>query len=369
MKLLYNICRILLGAVFLFSGFVKGVDPLGTIYKFQDYFSAFSLSFLIPLAPAAAFFMIAAEFMTGVSLLLRFFEKWGAALAIIFMSVFTPLTLVLAFKNPVTDCGCFGDAIHLTNWQTFGKNVILLLPAIFVAARSRLFSKGWKATIEFGGTLIVLLLFIGFMFYNIIFLPVIDFLPYSVGTNIPEAMKIPEDKPQTRYETTFIYEKGGVQKEFSVENYPADDSTWIFVDSKSVLIEKGYEPPIHDLYIMAPDGRMLTDLITTSPGYIFLMISVSLEKADQEKLNKGIATVIYLTGSNTEYFLLTASSGEEVESMGGGLPVGLVDAITLKTMVRSNPGYMLIKGGTIMGKWSSANLPEADELLEIINNQ
>jgi hypothetical protein len=356
MKILNYISRILIGIVFIFSGTVKAIDPLGTVYKFQDYFAAFSLDFLKHANMPLAILLCTSEFVAGFSVLFNIRQKTGIWILMILMSIFTPLTFVLALTNPVSDCGCFGDAIHLTNWQTFGKNIILLIPAILLFMKRNDINPRHGITREWTAVSVVIVIFIAFIIYNLRYLPVIDFLPYKTGTSIPEKMVIPEGKPVDKYETTFIYEKNGQQKEFTLSNFPEDDTTWKFVDQRSVLVAKGYQPPIHDL-IITSSGIDITRQILSSDNYTLLMISKKLEEADPLELAKGFELGNKCIKEGIDFYILTASGTGKINSFVNGLTICLADETTLKTMIRSNPGYMLLREGTILGKWSWANVP------------
>ena len=361
MKLLRLVSRIIVGLVFMFSGAVKAVDPLGSAYKFSDYFQAFHLEFLQPFALVLAIILFTAEFISGFSVLSGYRQKTGIWGVMILMAIFTPLTLVLAISNPVSDCGCFGDAIHLTNWQTFGKNIILIILTIILFTGRKQAKQVCTPAREWIVISIVTVLFIIFSLLNLRYLQLFDFLPYKTGNNIPEGMKIPEGKSADEYRTTFIYEKDGVKKEFTLENYPADDTSWKFIDQKSVLVKKGYLPPIHDFSITTPDGEDLADKILADRGYTLLMISTRLKKADQERLDGGFATGAQCMQEGISFYVVTASGTDEVMGYGNRFIICSADETTLKTIVRSNPGYMLLKEGNIAGKWSWATLPSKEK--------
>lgn len=406
MKLSRIISRVFVGVVFIFSGFVKAVDPLGTFYKFNDYFQAFDISFLEPLSLFFAIALCTVEFLSGVSVMFNIKQKIGIWGVFLLMLVFTPLTLVLAITNPVSDCGCFGDAIHLTNWQTFFKNVILLIPTIFLFVNRKDVGVKMCCKAQWGILAAIAALFVLFSFYNLRHLPVIDFLPYKVGTYIPDKMIIPEGMPVDQYETTFIYEKDEKQQDFTIDNYPANDSSWTFIDSKSVLVSKGYEPPIHDLTFSSATGEDMTDAVLSSSKYTFLLISKKLEEAKEGQLEAIAKLKKSITEQGADFFLLTASSTDDInKALSGTLkdlsttneisynsPIpdemmlfnGLsgvpeeqditanelffqVDETTLKTMSRANPGLMLIKEGTIIDKWSWADIPDTETINNIIN--
>ncbi len=368
MKVLRLISRMIIGLVFIFSGTVKAIDPLGTAYKFQDYFQAFHLEFLHNLALVFAILLCVAEFTAGVSVLSGYLQKTGTWLVLMLMALFTPVTLVLAVTNPVSDCGCFGDAIHLTNWQTFGKNVVLLaLVTVLLSGRKsmRLTRSLYREWVVLG---FIISLFVIFILMNLRYLPVIDFLPYKKGISIPESMKIPPGKPADKYETTFIYEKEGVKKEFNINNYPANDSSWKFIEQKSTLIKKGYQPPIHDFSITSSAGENITEKILSDKGYTVLMISKKLHEADGRHLREGFDFSLHCLLKGIGFYVVTASGSYETASYGTEHKFCTADETTLKTMIRSNPGYILLKEGKILGKWSWAGIPSKESFTENLMN-
>lgn len=345
------------GIVFIFSGFVKGIDPVGSQIKFGDYLTAAGLALPDSLLLVAAMILCAAEFLIGISLITGSFYRTGVAGYIAFMALFTPLTLVLAIFNPVSDCGCFGDAIHLTNWETFYKNIVLLIPGFIMLINRERHSPlpilSWSITTM----AISAVSFSAFMIYAIRYEPVIDFRPFKVGINIPESMVFPEGAQHDVYDITLLYEKEGVVKEFTLNNYPANDSSWVFVDQKSVLVQKGYEPPIKDFNITTIDGRDVTNLVLYDNGYTLLLISHKLGKAGKQEIEEGMATGFTSLANGMQFYILTSSPRDEIEGFQNGLTFCVADETLLKTIVRSNPGYLLIRDGTIIGKWSAAAVP------------
>ena len=366
MKIINYLSRIIIGLVFIFSGIVKAIDPLGTVYKFQDYFTAFNLTPLKDLSLLFAIILCLAEFISGFSVLFNIKIRFGIWITMLLMIVFTPLTFVLALTNPVSDCGCFGDAIHLTNWQTFFKNLILLAPAIWLFINRQKIKSPIAAARSWSLLSITGVCFIAFLFYNLRYLPVIDFLPYSTGTYIPGKMTIPEGKPLPEYETTFIYEKEGQQKEFSLTDYPANDTTWKFVDSRSVLVSKGYTPPIHD-FVFTYEGTDIAPMILAAENYTLLMVARKLNPGNSEALVAGYNTGRFCMQNGIDFYVLSAQHESESVVDISDLKLCGVDEITLKTMVRSDPGFLLLKNGTILHKWSWASLPENEELLLLTN--
>jgi uncharacterized membrane protein YphA (DoxX/SURF4 family) len=369
-KIIVEISRVILGFVFVFSGFVKAVDPWGGAYKIQDYFAAFEIPDLNFLALPLSFFQAAVEFGVGACLLLGIFRRFNSFLVLIIMLFMTPLTLYLAIANPVTDCGCFGDAWVITNWQTFSKNIVLLVAAIFV------FKWYWKMTpvfsrkVYFYSTLWIYAFIIGVALYCFYYMPVFDFRPYKIGANIPQKMEVPEDAEHDVYKVSLIYSKDGKQKEFTMENYPKGNSTWTFVDSKSHLVKKGYQPPIHDFSITDANGNDITGDVLSDTSYTFLLIAHKLEKASDSNVDK--VNDIYDFSKNKGYgfYALTSSLSEEIkkwiENTGAEYPFCTMDDITLKTIVRSNPGLLLVKNGTIINKWPNTCLPDATKLSKLI---
>jgi uncharacterized membrane protein YphA (DoxX/SURF4 family) len=269
-----NACRFLLAAVFIFSGFVKAVDPLGTQYKIQDYLEVFGWAASVPafLPFLASVLQAMVEFCLGVYLLFGIRRRMTTLFVVLIMGVMTPLTLWLALSNPISDCGCFGDAVTLTNWETFGKNVLLLIAAVSVFKWGNRITPLVTKRFDWLVAMYTFLYISGMTLYCYRELPVFDFRPYHIGADIRKGMEIPEGEKPTVYETRFILQKDGVEKEFTLENYP--DSTWTFVDSKTMVKEQGYEPPIHDFSIIRQeDGEDITDEVLDDDNYTFLLVA------------------------------------------------------------------------------------------------
>lgn len=353
-----TVSRLILGCTFIFSGFVKAVDPLGTTYKIEDYLNAFGgwWQNLLPMAEPAAYIMIAFEFTLGVLLLLNIWINLDSWLALLFLCVMTPLTLYLAIANPVTDCGCFGDAVVLTNWQTFGKNIILFILLIFLFIGKRTFRQRFVDIAEWMIFLISLLAVGGLMLYARLVLPPIDFRPYKVGNVIREGMEMPEGAKADVYRVTFVYEKDGVQQEFTIDDYPKNDSTWTFVDQKSVLVEKGYVPPIHDFIIISDEDGDITDDILDDEGTTVMAVMYDLNKANRKQVEK-INKIAYEAEQNGyRFYALTGSSTDDIEAFkeetGARYEICFLDPIQLKTIVRANPGVFVVRNGVIIEKYN-----------------
>lgn len=369
-----NFCRFLLAAVFIFSGFIKANDIYGTAYKIQDYLEAWGLNSIIPqyLPFLGAMLIGVLEFTLGLYLLFGIRRRLVSILVLLLMAFMTPLTLWLAIANPIADCGCFGDALVLTNWETFFKNVVLLAAAISLFRwRNVLFFKLVTNKVDWLIGLYGVVFIIFYTIFCIRELPVFDFRPYRIGADIRAGMEIPEGKEPTVYETTFIYEKDGVQKEFTIDNFPSD-TTWVFVDSKTKIKEKGYEPPIHDFSIMSyEDGSDLTDAILNDDNYTFLLVSPHLSRADDSAMDLINEIYDYSVEHGYRFLCVTASTDEDIlqwqDQTGAEYPFGLMDETTLKTIVRSNPGLILLKKGLILNKWSVNLLPDEYQLSDSLD--
>ncbi len=364
MKNLVTISRYLLALVFIFSGFVKGIDPLGSAYKFHDYFMAFHLNFLEPLSLSFSFFLCAAELFIGLLLLFGVQLRLAAIGAFLFMLIFTPLTLILAIFNPVSDCGCFGDAIHLSNWNTFYKNLLFFAAAILLLIKRKdlsIYNSKWK---EY--SLLVLLVVMAIMpsIHGYRHLPLYDFRPYKIGVNIHNDMITPEGAPADEYSTLLYYQKDGITKEFDESNYPWNDSTWTFVDTKSTLVKKGYTPPITNFSLHTLEGEDITERFTTSTGYSFLVVASRLDNSNTSSFKK--LTELYYKANERGYSFIcaTSTSQEQIKEFVSvnaiPFPVVTADEVTLKTIIRSNPGLLLLYNGTIIGKWHWRDMPSAD---------
>ena len=353
-----EIGRKLFGLVFVFSGFVKAIDPLGSTYKIEDYLHTFGgffesmADYAFPLAIALS----TIELIIGLNMLFNIHIDLTNVLALLFMLVMTPLTLYIAIKNPVTDCGCFGDALIISNWATFFKNVVLIAIAILMLIYHYRFHPFLTNRSQFVAFFLFIVIGVSLSLYSYRHLPMIDFLPYKVGVNIPKAMAVPDNAPADEYKTTFIYEKNGEQKEFTLDNYPKGDSSWVFVDQKSVLVSKGYHAPIHDFNIMNAQFDDITQQVLNHPGQTYLLIMYDVTEASVEGAKKANAIYKKAVRSGIKFYALTGSNDEDVKRFikknGLAYPFWKTDPTTLKTIIRANPGLVLLKQGTVVGKWN-----------------
>ena len=361
------LCRLVLTVTFIFSGFVKAVDPLGTQYKIEDYLTAMGLGGILPdIVPLLMSVALAAlEFCLGIFLLFAIRRRLTTRLVLAMMLVMTPLTLWLAVANPVSDCGCFGDALVLTNWQTFWKNVILLACAIFVAWRPREMFRFVSRSNQWIVVNYSALFILGISGWSLYDLPQFDFRPYHIGANLRGENASVNVSENSAYEYVFIYEKNGETQEFGIDNLP--DSTWTFVDRREV--KTGAELAKHDIsFDLLPEGAVngegedITDEVLNDTSYTFLLVAPKLEKADDSRLDLINELYEYSLEQGYRFYCLTASEMEGRERWrdmtGAEYPFCFTDETTLKTVIRSNPGLVLLKNGIVIGKWSHNRLPE-----------
>ena len=322
-KIAVNIARLALAIVLILSGFVKAVDPLGTQYKITDYLAALHLVQYVPdmMTLGAAVVLSAFEFGMGICLLFAIRRRLTSRLTLLMMLIMTPLTLWLALANPISDCGCFGDALVLTNWQTFWKNVVLLSLALLVGRwpleMVRFVSKSNQWIVTNYSALFIIIL----SAWSLYDLPYFDFRPYHVGTNLRQGWQ---------------------------------------------QMMEGEDSPYVDFFIeRVDDGEDITEQVLNDKGYTFLLVSPHLEQADDSQLDRINDLYEYAEDNGYPFYCLTASGQKGINGWrditGAEYPFCQTDDITLKTIIRSNPGLLLLKDGVIIRKWSHNSLPVIDE--------
>ncbi len=318
-----NVCRLLLSAAFIFSGFVKLLDPRGTEYKIEDYLALFGLNkfFPLPLPLLMSVLLGLLEFSLGVYLLFGIRRKGTSRATMLFLLVMTPLTLYLALTNPITDCGCFGDAIHLTNWQTFGKNVVLLLACVILYLNSHVQPRLISERNQWVISLYSLAFGVVVALYSIYRLPLIDFRPYHIGIDLPSAIMEEWDNPT----------EDAHYLDFSMTSAEGDDITFDWL---------------------------------SAPGYKFLLVSPYLEMADDGSMDHLNDIWDYAREQGYPMLCLTSSVDESIQRWrdltGAEYPFAFADGVVLKTIIRSNPGLLLLRDGLIIGKWPASSLPAID---------
>lgn len=374
-KSLLNFSRIFVGVLFIFSGLIKANDPLGFGYKLQEYFEVFHLDFLSGWATGIAILLCVFEIVLGALLLFGFWRKQvttGLLLVIIF---FTFLTFVSAAFKVVTSCGCFGDAIPLTPWQSFSKDLVLLvLILILFKNRDRIMpvtdNKGVQNTL-FGLVLAGSLLFSQYTYSR---LPILDFLPYKIGANLPELMKIPAGAKPDEYQIMYNmkHKETGEKKVMSDKDYLQTeiwkDENWEIVGTpESKLIKKGYQPKIKDLLITDASGTDYTKELIENPYYNLIVVAYNLKETDDNGMSKLNALALNAAEQfNIRTVLLTSNSAHDADvyskRMKLFMEVFYADAVPLKSMVRASPGVLLLKNGIVINKWHYNNAPSIDEL-------
>ncbi|HEX7365895.1 MAG TPA: BT_3928 family protein [Pelobium sp.] len=372
-----TIVKIFVGALFIFSGLIKLNDPLGFSYKLEEYFEVFHLNFLSSFAVFFSITLCALEVILGLFLLAGYFAKkvlWGLLFLIIF---FTFLTFYSAFFDVVKTCGCFGDAIPLTPWQSFSKDLVLLVMIVFLFInRKKLGTTAQNRGLRRIISLAFVALPIFFGLYTYTFLPIIDFLPYKVGANIPESMKIPKGAAANEYKIIYTLKnkKTGETKEMTDKEYLStkiyEDTNWELVSSSDpILVKEGYQAKIKDLNVYDSQGVNYTSEIFENPYYNLVAVAWDLDKTQEKALGDINALAINAVQNfNVRSVLLTSNSAQDAEKIAKKLTllteIFYADAVPLKSMVRSNPGLMLLKDGVIINKWPSSALPTYNYLVE-----
>jgi hypothetical protein len=268
--------------------------------------------------------------------------------------------------NPVSDCGCFGDALKLTNWQTFWKNIILLVPSLIIFLQRKKMQGIFQKMTE------RLLIFLNFTLacmlsmYCLLHEPVVDFRPYKPGTYIPDKMMIPEGTQHDEYESILVYEKNGVQKEFTEKNFPWQDTTWKWVETRQILVKKGNEPPIHDFSITTSEGYEITSEVLNDTAYTFLIVAPELEHSSLRGIEKLNDLAVRVTGLGMKVYCLTSSTNNQIVGFRRqhqpAFEIYAADETTLKTIMRANPGLLLLQKGTILAKWNFRDAPDAGDI-------
>jgi uncharacterized membrane protein YphA (DoxX/SURF4 family) len=368
-----TVTRIAIGLLFIFSGYVKAIDPIGSEIKFGEYFEAFGMSFLEPGALFFGILLATVELIIGLCFLFGLRMKLASLGAILFMAFMTVLTLVLAITDAVQDCGCFGDAIKLTNWQTFYKNLVIMPIVVYTFIERKNYRQIFENKTEWLIAIFLMLASSGISLYAYRHLPFIDFMAYKVGANIPEGMNIPEGAPADVFEkSTFIYEKDGKQETFTLDNLP-DDTTWTFVDApEPKLLKRGYVPPTMDFSISSLEtGESIHENVFAQGGYLIFITSANINNAklkNSETLNK---LYDYSANNNINFMMLSGSSEQAnqiyLQNAKAKYPVYATDATVLKSMARSNPGIMLLKDNTVLKKWNINDAPSVDELEDLLS--
>ena len=363
--------KFFVGLLFIFSGLIKLNDPLGFSYKLEEYFEVLHITFLIPFSLVIGILLCASEVILGAFLLFAYQTKkvlWALLLLIVF---FTFLTFYSAYFEVVKTCGCFGDAIPLTPWTSFIKDLLLLAAILFLFyQRKRLPTQ--TTSVVFA--ILVLIITFSFGIYTYNFLPILDFLPYRIGANIPQLMKLPPNAKADVYEILYTLKnlKSGETKQITDKEYLKaklyEDKNWELVGSTlPKLILKGDEIIIKDLNIYDANGVSYTREIIENPYYNLVVVAYNLNKSSLNAIGDINALAINANQSfNIQSVFLTSNSATDAAGFAKknhlAMDIFYADAVPLKSMVRSNPGLLLLKNGIVIDKWPSSNLPTTDEL-------
>ncbi|MCW3123673.1 MAG: DoxX family protein [Flavipsychrobacter sp.] len=358
--------RIIIGVLFIFSGVVKANDPLGLTYKMDEIFEVWNMNFMTHYSEALSILMIAFEIICGFAMLVGNAFRAYVTLLLMLNVFFTFLTAYILYSGKVKECGCFGDCIPLSNTATFYKDVVLLIIAIILFVNRNKVRPVFKNyTVNFSlGTLAVLFAF-GSQWYTLQHLPVHDCLAYRVGNNLWDKMQSEPGATAPVFQTTFVYEKDGVKKEFTTENYPWQDSTWKFVSSDSKLIKEGTgQPKIpHDFAFTDSDGTDQTEAILKAKGYVFLWFVRAPDKMPVTNMDN-LRNLMNKAATLRIPFYLLSSAGYDVilpyrkQWNVMGVPMMTLDYTISKTAIRTNPGLMLMKDGVVQAKWSYLDYPK-----------
>jgi uncharacterized membrane protein YphA (DoxX/SURF4 family) len=376
-KIALNFSRWFVGVLFIFSGLIKANDPLGFGYKLQEYFEVFHLTFLSNWATGIAIILCVLEIVLGALLLFGFWRNQVTKGLLALIIFFTFLTFVSAAFKVVTSCGCFGDAIPLTPWQSFTKDLILLGMIIYLFIhRSKIepitANVAWQKRLA-SLVLIASLLF-GLFTYN--FLPILDFLPYKIGSSIPESMKIPEGAMPDEFLIMYQLKNKatGETKTMSDKDYLKlevwKDNNWEVVGNpEKKLIKKGYDVKIKDLLIADASGTDYTKELIENPYYNLVVVAYDLKNANENAIAATNALALNAADQfNIRTVLLTSNSAQDADAFSKRMKLFMevfyADAVPLKSMVRANPGILLLKNGVIINKWHYHNLPSFNELSE-----
>lgn len=371
MKYLIHLVRFLVGVLFIISGLIKSNDTIGFAYKLEEYYQVFGTEFLIPTAVLQAGLICVVEVLLGITLLLGTRVKLTLTLLMSMIVFFTFLTFYSAYFNKVTDCGCFGDALKLTPWESFSKDVILLvLIGILIWGRKHirpLFNQ--KRTNQV--LIFLTVLNVAFPIYTYNFLPVIDFRPYAVGKDLLEGMK--EIRPMKQGKTQFLFLNLRTNKEELLDNYPykdtisweVDTTIWKFIDTKVEILDPGEPAPIHDFSMASTEGSDFTMDILNYPGHQFLLVCYDLEKTNKDAFKDVNAFAAAAEKAGIPFYGLTKDvklAEPFRHEFQCAFPFLISDGTALKTMIRSNPGLILLKGAKVEAMWHHNLFPEFEKV-------
>ena len=353
MKVLVGVSRIFVGVFFIISGFIKLNDPLGFSYKLNDYFASdvLNLEFLQPYALGFAVFIVILEIVLGALLIIGYKVKSTLVLLLGMIVFFTFLTFYSAYFNKVTDCGCFGDALKLTPWESFWKDVFLLVLIIIITLGRKYLTPFFS---KFINVIISFLVFIACLWYGyhvLMHLPNIDFRPYKIGANIEEGMSIPEGAPPAVFDYNWKFIEDGKEKIITTAgDYPKSPGEFVGVTTE--VVDEGYEPPIHDFSIERAGEDYTSQLL--GEDKLIMIVAYNLSKSEKQGFEAMTSFVEKARQSSYKVIGISASGDVDIaavnEEFGLELDFYFCDETALKTMIRSNPGIIHLEKGTIKQK-------------------
>lgn len=372
MKPILTASRLIVGVLFIFSGLIKADDPLGLSYKMQEFFEIWGWTGLYDFTLGLSVAMIFFEVFAGVALLVGWQMKLFSWLLLLLTVFFTFLTGYALFSGKVRECGCFGNCIPLTAQQSFIKDLILLFLILLLFFNRDKLRAYFQDRVSVGILAVSAVLALGFQWYVLKHLPVVDCLPYRIGTNIPEAMRIPPGAIPDSTVISFVYNKGGKEVEFTADNFPADfsDSLYRFVTRRDKLIRKGNaEPAVKDFVLLTGADVDTTQAVLGADGYKLLFFTKGIKKGDPA-WSPHFQAILKRAGEKAIRAVFVTSDYNNVKNWVGSkglqdaMPVLKCDFVAIKTAARADPTLFLLDGGTIVNKWSYADFDRATRQID-----
>ncbi|MDI9320678.1 MAG: DoxX family protein [Phycisphaerales bacterium] len=364
MKYILWLLRIIVGALFIFSGLIKANDPMGLSYKMNEFFDVWNMSFFTQYSLALSVLMIGFEIIAGIALLLGAASRVFSFLLLLLTLFFTFLTAYVYLSDKIKECGCFGDCIKISNAETFWKDVVLTIFVLILFAYRNRIKPIFNGKITFALMVLTVLFAFGIQWKTLNYLPYYDCLAYKKGNNIWQKMQAPPGSTPDVYKNIMTYEKDGKRQEFDETNYPWQDTTWKFIDNKPVLVKKGNaDPAIKDFVLNDYNGNALTESILKEPGYTFFLFIKDVNKASRENIERLQTLITTANQLNIPFYVLSSSAKSGADKFAAdyklqGAQWLIIDGTVSKTAMRTNPGLMLLKDGIIQNKWSFKTYPK-----------
>jgi len=375
MKIVVNISRIIVGVLFIFSGLIKAMDPLGLAYKTQEFFEAWGdgggamgsvMNSLHDFALGFSIVMITIEVLAGIALLIGW-RKNIVVWVLFYMTLFyTFLTAYSLFTGKIRECGCFGSCFPITDLQTFLKNLVLLVLIIILLVGRKYINPLFQAMSNFGVIVLTVMVVVYMQSYTLEHLPLIDCLPYKIGNNLLKLREMPADATSDKFTYSFVYKKGSETKEFTTDNLP--DSTWQFVEQKKQLVEKGNGkvPAINDFSLSDANGNDSTEAILSQQGEYYLFFLNTLDKRSVYNWLNNFSNIVKKARAEKKNVYVITSDNVKVDSFINvkkkiNVPVYTCDMTAIKTAARATPTLFLMNGPVVENKWGWADIGKASK--------